>query len=104
TGAPVAPMILQTALVILLVVISQAGASARAAYDFIVAMTVLSVTLPFLFLFAAFIKAQSTPAPAGVWTSPGGPKAARLIGWIGFIVTASAILCTLAPSPDAADQ
>jgi amino acid transporter len=104
TGAPVAPMVLQTALVILLVVISQAGASARAAYDFIVAMTVLSVTLPFLFLFAAFIKAQATPAPAGVWTSPGGRGGARIIGWIGFIVTASAILCTLAPSPDAADQ
>jgi amino acid transporter len=103
TGAPVAAMILQTALVIVLVVISQAGASARAAYDFIVAMTVLSVVFPYLFMFAAFVRAQAKPAPSGAWTSPGGPRVARLIGWLGFIVSLSAMLLSLVPSPDASD-
>ncbi|MFZ2030310.1 MAG: APC family permease [Vitreimonas sp.] len=104
TGAPVAAMMLQTALVLVLVVISQLGASVRAAYDFIIAMTVLSYTIPYLFLFGAFIKAQATPAPAGAWAAPGGARVAKIIGWVGLLVTLSAIICSFVPSPDAADQ
>jgi amino acid transporter len=103
TGAPVAAMILQTALVMVLVVISQLGASARAAYDFIVSMTVLSVVLPYLFMFAAYIKMQAKPAPAGAWTTPGGAGVARIVGWVGLVVALSAMIASLAPSPDAAD-
>ncbi len=103
TGAPVASIMLQTVLVIVLLVISQAGASVRSAYDFLVAMSVISYTLPFLFLFAAFLKVQGQAAPAGAWTAPGGANGARLIGVLGFAVTLSAILCTLVPSPDAPD-
>jgi glutamate:GABA antiporter len=103
TGAPVAAIMTQTVVVILLIVVSQAGATMAAAYDFLVAMSVLSYTLPFVFLFVAYLKAQDRPAPAGAWTTPGGPSAARVIGWTGLIVSLSAIACTLVPSPDAAD-
>lgn len=103
TGAPVASIILQTICVVILVWLSQAGANARAAYDFLIAMSVLSYTLPFLFLFAAFLIAQRTPAPAGAWVSPGGATGARVIGVVGFLVTLSAVLCSLVPSPDAED-
>jgi amino acid transporter len=104
TGAPVASMMVQAALVVVLLVISQAGASIAAAYDFIIAMSVLSYTLPFLFLFAAYLKAQRTPAAPGVWTAPGGRSGAVAIGILGFAITASAVACTLVPSPAAADQ
>jgi glutamate:GABA antiporter len=103
TGAPVAAIATQTVIVILLVIFSQAGATMAAAYDFLVAMSVLSYTLPFVFLFMAYLKAQDRPAPAGVWVTPGGTNAARAIGWTGLLVSLSAIACTLVPSPNAAD-
>jgi amino acid transporter len=103
TGAPVAAIVTQTFIVIVLIVISQAGATMEAAYDFLVAMSVLSYTLPFVFLFVAYLKAQGSPAPEGAWTIPGGPNAGRAIGWTGLLVSGSAIFCTLVPSPDAAD-
>jgi amino acid transporter len=104
TGAPRAAIIMQILAVIALVLVSQAGANLKAAYDFLVSMTLLSYILPFLFLFAVLIAVQGDPAPEGAWTMPGGPTAARIIGGVGFICTASALVCTLAPSPDAPDK
>lgn len=103
TGAPVAAIITQTIIVVILIIISQAGATMEAAYDFLVAMSVLSYTAPFVFLFIAYLKAQTRTAPAGAWTTPGGPNTARVVGWTGLLVSLSAIACTLVPSPDAAD-
>ena len=104
TGAPRTALLVQIGAVITLVLVSQAGATLKAAYDFLVAMTVLSYILPFLFLFAVLIAAQNRPAPAGAWTIPGGPWAGRAVGVLGMIVTISALACTLVPSPDAADK
>lgn len=103
TGAPVAAILLQTAIVILLVVLSRAGETLAAAYDFLVAMSTLSYTAPFVFLFAAYFVAARTPAPAGIWAAPGGVRGARFVAGAGFIVSASAIACSLVPSPEAAD-
>lgn len=103
TGAPTVAIWIQTALVIVLVVLSQAGATFAAAYDFMVAMSVLSYTLPFVFLFAAYLKVQDEPRAQLDWSTPGGPKIARLIAATGLVVSTSAILGSLAPSPDAED-
>jgi len=104
TGAPVVAIIAQTVIVLILVVLSQAGASVKAAYDFLVSMSVLTYTLPFVFLFVVYLIQQARPAPAGVWTAPGGAPVARLIGVVGLAVTFSAIACTLVPSSDATDK
>lgn len=105
TGAPVASILVQTVAVVALVWLSQAdGANVRAGYDFLISMSTLSYTLPFLFLFAAYLIAQRKPAPAGAWVAPGGRGGALTIGAVGFIVTLSAVLCSLVPSPDAEDQ
>jgi amino acid transporter len=104
TGAPRTAILVQIIAVIVLVLVSQAGASLKAAYDFLVSMTLLSYILPFLFLFAVLIAVQDQPAPAGAWTLPGGPRIARIVGIVGLICTASALVCTLAPSPDAPDK
>jgi len=104
TGAPTTAVIVQTLAVIVLVALSQAGASIRAAYDFLVSMGVLSYTIPFVSLFVVYLIAQGRAAPADAWTPPGGPRLARLIGAVGLIVTLSAIACTMVPSPDAADK
>jgi len=104
TGAPRAAILVQIGAVIALVLVSQAGANAKAAYDFLVSMTVLSYILPFVFLFAVLIAVQSRPAPDSAWTIPGGPRAGRVVGWTGLLFTISALICTLAPSPDAPDK
>jgi amino acid transporter len=100
TGAPVTSLVVQTIIVIALIVLSQLGGNLKGAYDFLLQMTFVSYTFPFLFLFAVYIAVQKKPAPEGAWVAPGGRKAALWLGWIGFFVTLSAVLCTLVPSPD----
>ena len=104
SGAPVVSIVVQTAIVAVIVVISQAGDTLKVAYDFLVSMTVLSYTLPFLFLFAVFLAVQGRAAPADTWRMPGGRTAARAVGAVGLTATIVAVLCTLVPSPDAKDQ
>jgi amino acid transporter len=104
SGAPVVSIAVQTAIVAVIVVISQAGDTLKGAYDFLVSMTVLSYTLPFLFLFAVFLAVQARKAPAGVWRAPGGRAAAVVVGAVGLTATIVAVGCTLVPSPDAKDQ
>jgi amino acid transporter len=104
TGAPVVAIAVQTAIVAVIVVISQAGETLKGAYDFLVAMTVLSYTLPFLFLFAVFLTVQRKPAAGDAWRTPGGRGGALAVGAVGLTATVVAVLCTLVPSPDAKDQ
>ena len=99
----------QTVIVALIVVLSQAGDTLKGAYDFLVAMSVLSYTLPFLFLFAVFLTVQvraprSGAAPADAWRTPGGRPAALAIGAVGMTATVVAVICTMVPSPDAKNQ
>lgn len=103
TGAPATAILVQTALVIAILALSLAGATLASAYDFLVAMSVLSYTLPFLFLFAAYWKVQSQEGGALMWRTPGGVRSARWIAAIGFVVSLSAILGSMVPSPDAPD-
>ena len=109
SGAPVVSIAVQTVVVAVIVVISQAGDTLKGAYDFLVAMSVLSYTLPFLFLFAVFLvmqgkAARARPAPSDAWRTPGGPRVALAIGGVGMGATILAVACTLVPSPDARDQ
>jgi glutamate:GABA antiporter len=103
TGAPVVSIAAQTAVVAVIVVISQAGDTLKGAYDFLVAMSVLSYTLPFLFLFVVFLVVQRRAPPEGAWRTPGGRGVALAMGAMGLAATALAAACTLVPSPDAKD-
>jgi amino acid transporter len=89
TGAPLNAIWMQTALVILLLVLSESGSSVAGAYDFMIAMGTLSVSLPYLFMFVAWRKIAERPA-------------ARFGASVGFLVATSAILGSLVPSPEAA--
>ena len=100
TGAPVVSIAVQTVIVALMVMLSQAGDTLKGAYDFLVSMTVLSYTLPFPFLFVVFLVVQGRSAPAGAWRMPGGPRLAVVVGAVGLLSTVIAIACTLVPSPD----
>jgi len=98
TGAPVPAILLQAGLMILIVILSQAGSSAAGAYDYLVAMGVLGATIPYLFMFWVHIKtARMAPVP-GAWTPPGGPRTTLIAGWLGMTSCAVAILCSMIPS------
>ena len=104
SGAPTTALLVQTAAVIALIALGQAGASVKAAYDFLISMSVISYTLPFVFLFIVYLRVQGSPRRAGAWTPPGGTRLGRLVGCVGLVVTISAIACTLVPSPEATDK
>jgi amino acid transporter len=103
TGAPVTALWVQVAAVIALVVLGQAGVTVKAAYDFLISMSVISYTLPFAFLFLAYFRVPAE-APEGVWVAPGGAAGRKVLALAGLAVTFSAIACTLVPSPDATDK
>ncbi len=89
TGAPVNAIWIQTALVIMVLALSQSGSNVAGAYDFMIAMGTLSYSLPYLFMFVAWSK---------IAAGPGG----RFGAAVGFVVTTSAVLGSIVPSPDAA--
>lgn len=103
TGAPVTSIIVQTVAVLALILLGQAGETVKAAYDFLVSMSVLSYTIPFAFLFVVYWRVQARALPRGGW-SPGGARRAKTIGAVGLAVTLSAIACTLVPSTDAVNK
>jgi amino acid transporter len=103
TGAPTTAILVQVVAVVALVILGQAGSSVKGAYDFLVSMSVVSYTLPFVFLFLAYFHVRGA-APGGVWVAPGGRGGRRVLALAGLAVTISAIACTLVPSPDATDK
>jgi amino acid transporter len=103
SGAPTTALLVQTLAVIALITLGQAGASVKAAYDFLISMSVISYTLPFVFLFIVYLKVQGSPRTAGAWTPPGA-RLGRLVGCVGLAITISAIGCTLVPSPEVTDK
>ncbi|HWA04693.1 MAG TPA: APC family permease [Rhizomicrobium sp.] len=98
TGAPVPAILLQAALMIGIVILSQAGSSVAGAYDFLVATSVLGATTPYLFMFWAHIKSAGLPPVEGAWVPPGGRRTTLVMGWLGMASCTVAIGCTMVPS------
>ncbi len=98
TGAPVAAILLQGGVMLALVVLSQAGSSVASAYDLLVAMSILTVAIPYVFMFAVYAKCALLPPVADAWTPPGGGRTSLVLAWVGQISTLLAIACSLAPN------
>ncbi len=98
TGAPVPAILLQSALMIAIVILSQAGSSVAGAYDFLVAMGVLGATIPYLFMFWVHIKSANMPKIAGAWAPFGGQRTTLVLGWLGMVSCIVAIVCSMVPS------
>jgi amino acid transporter len=64
---------------------------------------VLTFVIPYLWMFIAYWKVQSRPAEGLDFKTPGGPVVGRIVAVVGLLVTVSAILGSLVPSPDATD-
>jgi len=93
-------LLLQAVLGIVFAFLGQAGTSVKGAYDVLVAMSVITYFIPYLYLFAAMFKLQSDPAGPDVIRVPGGKQIARLVALVGFMTTAFTIVLSVVPQPD----
>ena len=93
-----AAILLQGGLVFFVVILSQAGEGAAAAYDFLVAMSVLTVTIPYILVFIAYLARSRWPDAADAWVPPGGARMGRVLGLAGLVSTVIATSCCLVPS------
>jgi glutamate:GABA antiporter len=99
TGAPVTAILFQGALMLVMVLLSQTGTSVAGAYDFLVAMSVLTVAIPYVIMFIAYFRASRLSPVPGAWAPPGGARTSASLAVVGLLSTIVAIACTLVPSP-----
>ena len=104
TGAPTVSLWIQAVLTVPIMALSAIGASVAGAYDFVVSMGVLTFVVPYLWMFLPYWKVQSRPTERLDFKTPGGPRVGRLIALLGLVVTVTAILGAMVPSPDATDK
>jgi amino acid transporter len=71
-------------------------------YDILVNLTIVMYFVPYLYLFAAWIRlrGRETTVPADAMTVPGGLAGVWLIAACGFVATAIAIGLVFVPPPD----
>ena len=81
-----------------MVILGQAGEGAAATYDFLLAMSVLTSTIPYLYVFAAYLARKRWPEMPDAWQPPGGARTGAILGVVGIISTLIAIACTMVPS------
>jgi len=88
------------AVIVVCIVLGQAGQTVKGAYDILVSMTVICTLIPFLLLFASMIRLQREPAGPEVRRVPGGRPVAILAGALGFATTAASIVLAFFPADD----
>ena len=80
--------------------LSQATSTVEGAYELLVSMSIITYFIPYLFLFAAMIRLQRDPLPAGAFRLPGGRLTAVAVAVLGFVTTLLAIVLSVIPSSD----
>jgi amino acid transporter len=81
-------------------VLSQIATSVKGAYDALVAMSVITYFIPYVFLFAAMIRLQREPAGPGVMRVPGGKPVAIALACVGLLSTVITIGLSIVPDGD----
>ncbi len=89
---------------VIVVLLGQAGASVRTAYEWLVSMSVISLFLPYLFLFSAMIRLQNRPTGPDVRRVPGGKPVAILLASVGLASTAITIVLSVIPAGDVTNK
>jgi len=80
------------------VVLGQAGTNVAGAYAVLVSMCLIPTYLPFLFLFAAWVRLQREPAGPAVARLPGGALTVRVLATLGFVTTAASLALAVVPA------
>jgi amino acid transporter len=97
-GSPHVALLLTGSISSLLILMSFAGAGVRDAYFLLADFTIVVYFIPYCYLFAALIRlgVPGTVEP-GVIPVPGGRPGTVLVGVVGFVTTAIAIVFALVP-------
>jgi amino acid transporter len=99
-ASPHVALLVTGALSSLLIVVGFIGVNVDEAYFFLADFTIVVYFIPYLYLFAALIKlGVPETAAAGTIPVPGGRPGAILVGALGFLTTAVAIVCAFIPPP-----
>ena len=85
---------------VIVALLGQAGTTGRGAYNVLVSMSVISLFIPYLFLFGAMIRMQSRPAAIEARRVPGGRPVAILLASIGLVSTTATIILSAIPGTD----
>jgi amino acid transporter len=80
--------------------LGQTGTSVRGAYEVLVSMGIISYFVPYLFLFGAMIRLQSTPVGPEVRRVPGGKPVAIALASVGLASTSMTIVLSAIPAAD----
>ena len=97
---PYVSLLVQAAIAALFVFLGQAGTNVRGAYEALVSMAIVGQFIPYLYMFAALIRLQREPAGPEVLRVPGGAIVARVMGTLGFLTSAAAIVLACVPADD----
>ena len=98
TGAPVAAILLQGGATLAIVMLSQLNSTVASAYDILVAMSIVTVAIPYLFMFATQFVCARTAPPADGWMPWGGARVSRALALLGGLSTLIAIVCSVLPN------
>jgi len=85
---------------IVLSLLGQAGTTVRGAYNVMVSMSVITLFLPYLFLFSAMIRLQKKPAGPEVRRVPGGRPVAIALAVLGLMSTVGTIILSTIPGSE----
>jgi amino acid transporter len=96
-GAPYKSVLFQSALVAVLVVVGQAGTTAKGAYDVLISMTLIPTIVPFFFVFAAAIKVQFGPPAPGRMPTRAGRWVTSALAALGLVTAAVAAGLSVIP-------
>eukprot|EP01042_Synura_sphagnicola_P031604 gene31604-40694_t len=100
TGAPVVAIWIQAVLTIGILGLSTLGSSVAGAYDFVVAMGVITNMIPYVWMFAAWWLVQKRADTGLDFRTPGGTVWAKGLALLGIVMVLSAIFGSLVPSPE----
>ncbi|HEX4581721.1 MAG TPA: APC family permease [Acidobacteriaceae bacterium] len=98
-GTPWIALIIYGLAGIVTAILGQAGTTVRGAYDVLVSMSLITLFIPYLLLFAALIRLVRRGALTRL-PLPGGPPVAIALAVIGFASTAMTIVLSTVPAPD----
>ena len=98
-GAPVVSLWVQAAVMVVFIVLGQAGTTVRGAYNVLVGLMVVVTMLPFMALFASAIRLSAGPAVPGEARIPGGRGTVVVMASFGLVTTIAGMLLALVPAP-----
>ena len=87
-GTPHVALLVQAAIAAVFVFLGQAGTTVQGAYDVLVSMGIIAYFMPFLFMFAAMIRAAARAGRARGDAGARRPPVAIALAAIGFLATA----------------